>query len=139
MGLIALVLVIALIQTQLQRAPRVDPNDPVILMKLLEQAHEYVQWFYSGELDLLSESFSEPFKLLLPPAELKDFRERILAELGEETQIAGEEMLFAADHYRYNRIAAFSQYNGQVEIQIRLDLTGLVIGLTIQPIRQENH
>ena len=134
LGLLALALVLAVVYSIRPSEPKVDPNDPNVLISILEQASQYTEWFYQGNLVALSEAFSAPMGQLLPADELRKIRDRTLNELGEELEVTKEGIAFVTDHYLYERVALFDKHDGQVQIQMTLNVNHELIGFTIQPI-----
>jgi hypothetical protein len=139
-GLLALLVAVVVVQEALHRhaveeAQKAETKTKA-LITLMDQAHQYTEWFYQENLDALSEKFSDSMKLLLPKDELEKFRNRILAQLGSETQVVDEGLTPLGDQYRYDRVAVFSKYDGQVQVQITLDVKEQIVGFTIQPIQK---
>ncbi|MBI1730670.1 hypothetical protein HY229_07280 [Candidatus Acetothermia bacterium] len=139
-GLIALLVAVVVVQ-EIQHRHALDEaqkreETTRTLIALMDQVHQYTEWFYKGNLDALSEKFSDSMKLLLPKDELKKFRDRILTQLGEETQVVDEGLTPLSDQFRYDRVALFSKYDGQVQVQITLDIKEQIVGFTIQPIQK---
>jgi len=98
----------------------------------VEVVRRYTQMFYAGELKQLREKFSAEMKEEFPPGRLEEMRDQVRLNLGEETEIVGEDSQARDDYRGFARWARFSKHDGVVEIQWVLREDDTIAGFLIR-------
>ena len=76
----------------------------------LETGRQYTSWFYAGETAKLWEKFTPEMKQAIGTAEgLKQFREQVKSQAGEETQVISEQVTPSPPFQVYSRTVKMSQ------------------------------
>jgi hypothetical protein len=102
----------------------------------LEAVRRYTGMFYRGELEQLFENFSPEMRNeILPLAKLRELREFVREEYGEEVEVVGEDSQTRGDYRGFARWARFSKHEGLIEFQWILRSDDTVAGLLVRAAR----
>lgn len=84
----------------------------------LERGRQLTQAFYAGELAPIAQDFSaEMIRAVGDESALRNVREQLLAQLGEELQVLDERVDLVQGLRVYSRVARFERYGGPVLVQ----------------------
>jgi len=101
----------------------------------LTLGRQYTALFYAGETDRIWQVFSPEMKKVLGSAEaLKEFRDKVIQQTGQETSVLSEHVQpSGSGALIYERLASFSAAPSPWLVQWALESDGTVTGFTIQP------
>jgi hypothetical protein len=94
----------------------------------------YTQWFYEGKVpDLWSKLSHVMQQALGAEANLAEFRDRVLQQMGKESNVLEESVKPAGGLQMYQRLAKFDKTAGTVELTLAFDTRGSVAEFNIRP------
>ena len=118
---------VAVVEQRLEVEPTVDAG--------LEVVRRYTRMFYAGELDSLRQKFSSEMREEFPEGRLELMRDRVRTNLGEETEVVGEDFQLRDDYRGFVRWARFSKHDGLIEVQWILREDDTIAGFMIREAR----
>jgi len=106
--------------------------------KIIELGHKYAHWFYSNQFDsLINCIFDKNYKL----SDLRDFREKVKQQLGEEKDCINEQIHISMpkDRYIYTfiRCSNFSKVNKPIKTTFGFDRLNNIYIFSVQSLPGE--
>jgi hypothetical protein len=114
------------------------PRDDQRPHTLLEQGRQYTDWLYRNQYEKLWDRFSPDMRQTFGTvADLASFAGRAVARLGPEKRALDERVNDAAPFSVYQRTASFSTSRRPMLIEWSLGSDGVVTGLVVRPVPDE--
>ena len=101
------------------------------------QGQIFTGWFYEGRLSDLWMKLSPVMQQALgDEATLKEFRERVLQQMGAENKVLDESVRPAGGLQVYRRLAQFGKATDNVEVTLSFDARGAIAAFNIGPLKR---
>jgi hypothetical protein len=99
-----------------------------------ETVQRYMKQFYDDDLEALQARFSAELKQEIPLERLREMREAVRRELGDEVEVIAEDHQTHEDYRGYARRVRFSKHDGVIEIQWILHPDDSIAGFVIKEV-----